>query len=234
MTLTFLLAAFVLTTAACGEGESAGQLGKTPEESEGLPGDVRVLAERSADFRGRITYDFDASVEGEEGGGTMTVYSDPPNLRRSIDSELGGSVTIISTADGTFLCSAGDASSSGGSCFEYSFNGESDLPGVDDMFPNPMQIAGSFVGLGSDGLATEEAEIAGEPALCTSTSEGVDQGTLRVCFNPEGAVVLFSILGPSGEGLTMEASDISNDVSESDFALPYDVTAPEDLFGSSE
>ena len=73
-------------------------------------------------------------------------------------------------------------------------------------------------------LSTSSRNIAGEDANCYTVSGPDIEGEAEMCLSSEG-VPLFTKETAAGVETTMEATDFSHDVSDSDFEPPYPVSA---------
>jgi len=85
---------------------------------------------------------------------------------------------------------------------------------IRSMMQNPSSYAGTFV---------ESRTFAGQAGLCYDVNgtatvvAGVSSG--RFCYTREG-LLLYSSFGPTGSQITMEATNVSTTVPDSDFDLP--------------
>jgi hypothetical protein len=72
-------------------------------------------------------------------------------------------------------------------------------------------------------LSTSSRNIAGEDAKCYTVSAPDIQGQAEMCLSGEG-VPLYAKETAVGAETTMEATDVSRDVSDSDFEPPYPIS----------
>lgn len=163
-------------------------------DSEGGPSTLTMYK----DGEDRIRFDFSGTTEGEEFSGTFIV-----NGEESIFCSEGDAFTGIPGVD----------ASEGGACFRAPEDGANPFGGVENIFQD----------LESDDmtlLGTSEREIAGSDATCYRTQDA--EGTISTaCINDDG--VLLEATDEGDENSTITATSFSDDVSDADFAAPYEV-----------
>lgn len=178
------------------------------------------LTEGLDQVTGKISY----NITDEDGDvSNMTFYSKPPNSR--FDSTDGTTTSIIiTTPETTYICDTDSES-----CLATPGSGDdSSGLGLFGTFLSAEVIAG-YVGIaeaaGVDVNQSSES-INGIDASCFSwdddSDEGIDQG--KICFSEDAGVMVYQeFTGDSGT-TKLEATDYSDDVPDSDFEPPYDVT----------
>ena len=149
----------------------------------------------------KATYTFTASGTPV----TFTIYNKPPDWRFDV-TEDGDTTTYISAGGKDYICSQPDQT-----CTASPVALSSALPFV-GFFTNPQTLSG-FAGTGAN---HSTKTVAGEDADCYSASAQGETG--EVCFNHDGILVSLS-----GGGLTMEATEVSGTVADSDLTPPYPV-----------
>ena len=232
-----------LLAAACGGGGE--EEGKTPaaKESptaEGSPtgqrtpaagqtatsgGDTgKELKELSADWgniTAKVTYDFTSTAGGQTTETRMTFYSRPPDSR--LEYKDGSQETIfLSTGGKSYICTAQGGQ---GTCLASPTGDSVPLPFFGDFAdPDAIDEAVGDV-LGVDIYRFQE-EIAGEDAECFSASGSftVAQGKATWCFADDGLLLRSAFGGGTSGEFSMEATEVSRKVSDSDFEPPYPVT----------
>ena len=167
----------------------------------------------------KITYKISATGAGADAmNGEQTWYFKPPRTRFDFSSSQGGQVTTISyfkLPEGTFFCSGsgGDAQ-----CFN---GGQAGIGSLIDsniamntqqgLIDHPEQYGATF---------KEMKTIAGQTGYCytvTGTAASFNTGTF--CYTKEG-LALLSQYTAQGATLSMEATNVSTTVADSDFKLP--------------
>ncbi|MEX0683907.1 MAG: hypothetical protein WD904_03350 [Dehalococcoidia bacterium] len=177
-----------------------------------LTGDLETVT-------GKISYEI---TDADGTTSSMTFYAKSPNSR--FDTSDGSTTSIIiSTPDTTYVC---DSSSE--TCIATPGSGDdvSSLGLFGAFFSS--EIIGAYVNVaeaaGVDVEMSDES-INGIDATCFSWDEDtaleVDSG--KLCFNDAGVMVYQEFTDDSGT-TKLEATEYSDDVSDSDFEPPYDVT----------
>ena len=233
----------LLAAVACGDGdEDAGETpaaaetpeaGETPAADDGdedEDGDgaglqeLEALAAEWANSSAKVSYDFSSSFDSEVDSGSMTLYWRPPDWRVDISSTDGADVTMIAADDTTYLCSEG-------SCLA--------IESTESPMVPPFPFLGSFTEAGALSTSIAEAalgvdidhsqeNIAGESASCFSVSGSVagGAGDVEWCFTDDGILLRFASTSEDEIGagdFTLEATEVSRDLSDSDFEPPFPV-----------
>ncbi len=224
----FLIAVALLAGAlfvACGSdsddngdadsGDPAAEQPVDGDDDDGdASGDLNSFADRFGISEVKVEYDFASSGVGDDFVGTMTLYSKPPDAWRMDIGSPDGDIVMINNGEVTYMC----ASEGGeGQCFESPISDALGLPffsiftdpdGFDDLIDR------------SPGVDVDQSsrEIAGQDATCFSVS-----GAGEFCFRDDGVLLLMR--GPEdGEAeFSLEATSVSDSVSDSDFEPIYDV-----------
>jgi len=207
------------TESAAGEDETP------PGDGNGADGgdassDLSALAGEWATKEAKISYDFTSSSAGTESAGAFTLYWKPPDSWRLDMTIDGEAITLIATGGSTYYCSE---SGGEGTCIQAPAS-QIPVPFLSSFVdPDAYEsfIAGSFAGLDID---RSERTIAGQDAQCYSASGVVagEEGQSEFCFSSDGVPLRISG-GGGGSEFTMEATDASDSVSDTDFELPYEI-----------
>ena len=182
--------------------------------ADDVAGELREFAERFGVSEFKIVYEFSGGDDSLGLGGQMTMYFKPPNgFRTDITSDLGDIISI--SRDGTTY-----------SCFAEGGDGQClESPGTDFGSPFAFDSADDLVDssgipFDSGDVTRSNREIAGLDATCYSVDAGPAGDSGEICFSDDGAML--AILDGTGE-FGLEAVEVSDSVSDSDFDLPYDV-----------
>jgi len=145
-------------------------------------------------------------------------YFKPPKQRFDFSTGIGGAAFVISyfqLPEGSYYCFTVATTKQ---CMTTPATGsplDQNMGAVfmRSMLQNPGSFAGTFV---------EAKTFAGQPGLCYDVSAataiaGATGG--RFCYSREG-ILLYSAFGPAGSQITMEATNVSLTVPDSDFDLP--------------
>jgi hypothetical protein len=202
-------------TSPAGETPAAG---KTAEAGAG-GGEFGDLIGKFNQATFKVTYQL--SGDGANATqGSMTWYKKGDNLRMDMTDEAGGQQTsaiFIEGPDKSYFCSNGPEVGGGSSCFAVPAGqgtGVSDIAaGLENTLTDPNV----------DIVSTSSRKIAGEDAKCYTIRSPDVEGESEICLSNEG-VPLFTKETVEGVETTMEATDFSRDVSDSDFEPPYPVT----------
>ncbi|MPZ24333.1 MAG: hypothetical protein GEU28_12540 [Dehalococcoidia bacterium] len=202
------------------EPESTPSEETTAEEGGGASGDTAEFEE----ILGNLD-DFRAAYQLEGAGftGSATLYQSGGNFRMDFEGDdLTG--TLIVTDTDSYICSD-DVGGEGGEGFCLAFPGGEELG--DTGVPFSQIFSDILAGTDEAGVSlsdAEDREVAGEEASCfnvSSTEDGLESETL-VCLSSDGIPLL--IEGTTeGEIYSMEATSVSDDVSDADFEPPYPV-----------
>ncbi|OLC51942.1 MAG: hypothetical protein AUH85_18095 [Chloroflexi bacterium 13_1_40CM_4_68_4] len=177
-----------------------------------------LTAGKAASYK--ISYKLTASGAGAEAfSGTQSWYFKPPRSRFDFSSSVGGqvqSLSIFSVPDGQFMCF-----SQGGqaTCLSVPSTGS----------PMDANLAASFQGSLVDhpdqygGTFTGTKTIAGMQGSCydvkatAAAATGLSSGSF--CYSKDG-IPLLSQFSAQGSSWSMEATNVSTTVPDSDFTLP--------------
>jgi hypothetical protein len=228
----FLLVSFVVISSmlawACGGGgeekpsgptaaaatSPAGKtptVGETPQARAG-GGELSGLADKFGKATFKVTYQLSTGGANPTQG-SITWYKKGDNLRMDIAGGILGqevSSILIIRPDNSYICS-------GGSCFEAA--------GVAGGYSALVtQFEKALTDPSVNVLSTSSRNIAGEDAKCYTVSGPDIEGQAEMCLSGEG-VPLYAKEMAVGAETTMEATDVSRDVSDSDFEPPYPVTS---------
>lgn len=235
----------LLAFAACGGGDdddSGGTATATPDGGGGSSGhatqqptdegdssddpfaDLGDLSNNLEEATGKVAYtQTETDADGNVTTSTFTIYSKPPNSRWDTgDPDDPSAATItISTADTTYVCTVADetcVSFPGGGGGAGLFGGLFSAQ-VITAYVAAFDAAGIDVNQGSE-------DIAGSDASCFSWDEDVSNDITKgkMCFNDAGQLVLLESEESDGSKSSMRATEYSEDVPDSDFEPPYDVT----------
>jgi hypothetical protein len=180
-------------------------------------------------FRGEYTL---TGAPGDElGSGTLVLFKGTDGrVRFELSAEQEGEtieIILIETEDTSAFClrNAGEFGAllgvpeGEGVCFE-------DDPTFGAGAGNFNEILDEIEAGEWEVLERSEREIAGQDASCFRTRDAAGEVS-DVCFNDDG--YLLAALQQDGSGL--EATDISGDVEDGDFELPYEVRELPDFSG---
>ena len=190
------------------EASSSGSVEDALKELQSLGGDISKVT-------GKVTY---TSTDTDGKTSTMTFYSKSGKSRLDTTDSDGATTTIIETADTSIVC---DPSSQ--TCISYGAGGTGSLGlGFLTLF------SGSYVdqlvaAAEAQGISVDKSseKIAGVDATCFSGTESGGSG--KFCFSDSGLMV-YEEFGDSSGTTKLEATEVSTDVSDSDFDPPYPVT----------
>ncbi len=168
----------------------------------------------------KITYKITATGAGAEAfSGDQTWYFKPPRSRFDFSSDFGGQKTtmsIFSLPEGSFMCFAiaGQTQCLSTPATGSPLDQNQAAMTQRSMIDNPAQFGATF---------TQTKTIAGQQGLCydvaatTAAAGGFSKGTF--CYSKEG-LQLLSQFTVQGSSWSMEATNVSTTVPDSDFTLP--------------
>ena len=201
-------------TATAGATSGSGTGTGTARPSASGPQLSTVLgAGRTAEYK--ISYKYTLTGAGAMTG-TQTWYSKPPKARFDFAGNFGGQTTEMSffnLADGTFFCMSVGSTKT---CFKA----VAGMPNPIDSNPAALfqqQMAANPGAFG--GVFVENKTFAGQSGSCYDVTSQATFGTGRFCYSPSG-LLLFQNFTASGAGVTLEATNVSTTVPDSDFELP--------------
>jgi len=213
----------------------AGDNGDTGDGGDsGDNGELVDIAHKFADSSFRGEYKMTGTPDETFGEGTLVLYkSGRDRLRFDISAEQDGETTeivLVQTPDNNAFCLKNAAefgallgiADGEGVCFNNDPTGGeaagdfSDI--VDEIENGDWEI-----------IETSERSVAGEDAKCYKTRDS-DGNVSDVCFSDDG----FLLSATESDGSGLEATDVSGDVSDGDFDLPYEVRELPDFGGGDQ
>ena len=228
MRLSIVLCGGAIALAACGGAASpaaqaptatAGSVAtSTQSTTTGTPGGPNIAdvlkAGKTTTYK--ATYTWTIAAGGQSTTSTQTWYSKSPNSRFDYSVGPGASFSIFSLVDGTYVCTIAAGS---GSCQKASGQAAfGQNPAADfalQLQGDPSKFNATFTG---------NQSIAGQQAQCYKV-QSIASGAfsdVSTCYSSSG-VPLKTVLSASGSTVTMEATDFSTTVADSDFTLPAPV-----------
>lgn len=207
------------TAATATPAASSGTGAATGAPSAGGPRLSEVLsAARSSQYK--VTYKYTLTGAGAGVSGEQSWYFKPPKARFDFSSNLGGQTTVISfftLPDGSYYCMSLGTTKT---CFSLKGAGIGSPMDTNpaaifqqSMVANPSAYGGVFV---------ENKTFAGQTGACydvtaSAATAGATSG--RFCYTKDG-ILLFENFSAAGSGVTLEATNVSTTVPDSDFDLP--------------
>lgn len=195
-------------------------------------GDLSSFAERFGVSEVKIEYDFtsfDATVD-DEGNfeGSMTLYWKPPDAWRMDIGTPDGDISMITNGDTSYMCTAAAGEEL---CLESPAGGILDEIPFLNIFTDPDgfdQLIDTSPGVSVD---QSSREIAGQDATCFTISGEADgeSGAGEFCFRDDGVLLLMRATDDSGGEFSLEATSVSDSVSDEDFEPIYEVLDLGDL-----
>jgi hypothetical protein len=183
---------------------------ETPQAQAG-GGEFGGLADKFGKATFKVTYQV-STGGATPTQGSITWYKKGDNLRMDIAGGILGqqvSSVLIIRPDISYICSEG-------SCFE--------VPAIAGGYSALVtQVEKALTDPSVNVLSTSSRNIAGEDAKCYTVSGPGIEGQAETCLSGEG-VPLYAKEMALGVETTMEATDVSRDVSDSDFEPPYPVS----------
>ncbi|MBI2913258.1 MAG: hypothetical protein HYY03_05005 [Chloroflexi bacterium] len=238
--------ALLLLAAACGGGEEEGgpQGTKTARETaaatetateEGGDGGGEVgaaklqdLAKATEGITAKVTYRFTSSiVGGQESEFTMTLTQRPPDSRIDYSfSEPGQPATatsVIQVGDASYLCT--DLGGGEGTCLSVPADQaqqQTDL--FEPIFSTTESLAEDIEGF--DLVDESERTIAGVTAKCftVKATSITEFASAETCISEDGILLLSKVTLEDGSETSIEATEVSTDVTDADFQPPFEVT----------
>lgn len=190
--------------------------------------EVRAAARKFADATFQADYTLTSPPGESFGSGTMRLYKEGRDkFRFDLTTTQEGQeieIIFIEAGDTSGFClknagefgalfgiEDGEGEDGEGVCFDEDPTGGA---GLGDFSAELDNLANEDLTV----LETSEREIAGEAGKCFKTEDEAGEVT-DVCVSDDG-VLLFTA---DASGTTFEATSVSDDVSDSDFDLPYEV-----------
>jgi hypothetical protein len=162
----------------------------------------------------KVTYKMTVTGAGDTGG-EQTWYFKPPRSRFDFSTTAGGqktTISLFSLPEGTFYCFGTGAVSQ---CVTASGVGSplDSNPAATvqrALLENPAQYGATF---------KETRTIAGQQGLCYAVAASTTFQSGTFCYTKEG-LALLSQFTAAGSTISMEATQLSTTVPDSDFVLP--------------
>src|SRR6266550_3026555 len=200
-------------TVAAGSGNPA-----TGVPATAGPSFAQVLGSAKA-TEYKVTYKLTTTVGADTINGEQSWFFKPPRARFDFSSTAGGqssSLSLYALPDGTYMCFGGAGQTA--SCIG--------MTGLDTALQqNPAALYQEALLQHPDqysGVLVETRQIAGQQASCydvksTAASAGLTDG--RFCYSSQG-IPLLQRFDVQGATWSMEATNLSSTVPDSDFTLP--------------
>ena len=186
--------------------------------------DLQALAGEAVEgITTKVTYRVMTEVEGETFEGEWVLAQRPPDSRFEISGLGAGgpffrSISITIGGD-SYLCYAGGGTES---CLAArGEEAEAETASFDPIFDIPLQLAEEAAQ--ADLIETSQRQIAGVDATCFTVAGGA--GDIRegeVCFSDDGLPLLLRT-DSDGDSFLIEATSVSTEVSDVEFAPPYTI-----------
>jgi hypothetical protein len=172
-----------------------------------------LAAGRTAQYK--VTYKYTLTGAGATTG-EQSWYFKPPKSRFDFTSDVGGSTTVVSffnIAEGSFFCMSLGTTKT---CFKAGAG----LPNPIDSNPAAQFAQGMMTNPGAyGGVFVENRTFAGQSGACYDVTSQANTGSGRFCYAQSG-ILLYQNFTASGAGITLEATNLSTTVPDSDFELP--------------
>jgi hypothetical protein len=209
------------TTGAAATGAATGAPA-TGTASANSPSFAQILSSAKASEY-KVTYKLTATGGAESFSGEQSWYFKPPKARFDFKSSAGGqdaTVSLFALPDGTFMCFGGTGQTAqciGMTGLDTALQQNPAALYQESFIQHPDQFSGVLV---------ETRQIAGQQAHCydvksSAASVGLTDG--RFCYSTQG-IPLLQRFSAQGGTWTMEATNLSTNVPDSDFALPAKAT----------
>jgi len=186
--------------------------------------ELRSLAEQFGITEVKVTYNLSGlGIGAEDFASEMVLYSKPPDRWRMDFVSADGEFSTIYDGNTTITCSS---SGGEGQCFESPGGDAFGVPFL-SIFTDPSQFDDLIdTSLGNVNVDQSSRKIAGQDAACFSFSGEIDgaSGSGEYCFRDDGVLLLLRSDALADEAeFKLEATDVSNSVSDDDLKPPYDV-----------
>jgi hypothetical protein len=203
------------TSAAVASSASSAPSGSSPSFSQILG------AAKASEYK--VTYKLTATGGAEGFSGEQSWYFKPPKARFDFTSNVSGTAATISLfalPDGTYMCFGGTGQTAqciGMSGLDTALQQNPAAAYQESFIQHPDQFSGVLV---------ETRQIAGQQAHCydvkaSATTAGLTDG--RFCYSTQG-IPLLQRFAVQGGTWSMEATNLSATVPDSDFTLPAKAT----------
>jgi hypothetical protein len=190
--------------------------------SSGSPSFGQILTSGKASEY-KVTYKLTATGGSEGFSGEQSWYFKPPRARFDFSSSVSGqtaTVSLYSLPDGTYMCFGGTGQTAqciGMSGLDTALQQNPAALYQESFVEHPDQFSGVLV---------ETRQIAGQQAHCydvkaTAATAGLSDG--RFCYSAQG-IPLLQRFAAQGGTWSLEATNLSTTVPDSDFALPAKAT----------
>jgi hypothetical protein len=182
--------------------------------------DIQNLTGDLDQVTGRVTYEV---LDSDGDTSTMTFYS-APGKSRFDQGEGDDATSYITTEDSTYICTVSESS-----CLQYPGGGAGAGLGfgLATFFTGDTIAAYAAIAAAAGvDIDTSNESYAGIDAECFSWSDDGEDGigTGKMCFGGDNGILLFEEFVDDGVTTTrFEATEVSEDVSDSDFEPPYPV-----------
>ena len=194
----------------------------TGAASSGSPSFGQILTSGKASEY-KVTYKLTATGGAESFSGEQSWYFKPPRARFDFSSSVSGqtaTVSLYSLPDGTYMCFGGTGQTAqciGMSGLDTALQQNPAALYQESFVEHPDQFSGVLV---------ETRQIAGQQAHCydvkaTAATAGLTDG--RFCYSAQG-IPLLQRFAAQGGTWSLEATNLSTTVPDSDFALPAKAT----------
>src|SRR5882762_8348746 len=206
------------TTGASATNAVASSTTATAVPAAGGPSFGQILTSAKASEY-KVTYKLTTTVGADTISGEQSWFFKPPRARFDFSSTAGGqssSLSLYALPDGTYMCFGGAGQTA--SCIG--------MTGLDTALQqNPAALYQEALLQHPDqysGVLVETRQIAGQQASCydvksTAASAGLTDG--RFCYSSQG-IPLLQRFAVQGATWSMEATNLSSTVPDSDFTLP--------------
>ena len=205
------------TSSAVASGTAA-----TGVASADSPSFLQILSSAKASEY-KVTYKLTATGGTEAFSGEQSWYFKPPKARFDFSSSVSGqtaTVSLFALPDGTFMCfgGTGTAQCIGMTGLETALQQNPAALYQEAFIQHPDQFSGVLV---------ETRQIAGQQAHCydvkagAAATAGLTDG--RFCYSTQG-IPLLQRFAVQGGTWSMEATNLSTTVPDSDFTLPAKAT----------
>ena len=232
----FLVFAFVIAASCGGSATPTGTTAATATATNaavassvgsggptsGSPSFGQILgAAKASEYK--VTYKLTATGGAEGFSGEQSWYFKPPKARFDFTSSTSGQAATISLyalPDGTYMCFGGTGQTAqciGMSGLDTALQQNPAAAYQEAFIQHPDQFSGVLV---------ETRQIAGQQAHCydvkaSATTAGLTDG--RFCYSTQG-IPLLQRFAVQGGTWSMEATNLSTTVPDSDFTLPANAT----------
>ena len=190
--------------------------------SSGSPSFGQILTSGKASEY-KVTYKLTATGGSEGFSGEQSWYFKPPRARFDFSSSVSGqtaTVSLYALPDGTYMCFGGTGQTAqciGMSGLDTALQQNPAALYQESFVEHPDQFSGVLV---------ETRQIAGQQAHCydvkaTAATAGLSDG--RFCYSAQG-IPLLQRFAAQGGTWSLEATNLSTTVPDSDFALPAKAT----------